>query len=204
VSFPTVFLDKLTYIFMKKLFLLAVLIVVSMIGANAQKMNEVSLNLFSPFVRTLSLSYERGLNSNMSLQFTGNYLFGYTIEDDGAGSTTKFSGYGFVPEFRYFPSGNALKGFFVSPFLRYRHTSFTSETPSLNLEEKATLNQIGGGLTVGAQWIFGDVISMELHGGPGVQSNAYNYESNQNDVDTGRLPAGFIFFRSGFRIGVAF
>jgi hypothetical protein len=162
--------------------------------------------LFSPVVRTLSLTYERAFSDNISGQLNFFYTFGGKIGD------TQLSGFGITPEFRYYPSGERMRGFHLTPFIRYQSftlkTEYTDTDPNTfltkNEEAKATLTGIGGGLLVGYQWLFGERISLDLFAGPAYISTSVKYEDTGSED---RFETGFIDgfgVRFGTTIGVAF
>lgn len=183
------------------------------LSVNAQVQNKISVNLFSIPVRTFNIAYERQMNNNIGLQMTAYYLFGYNtdwVDESGNNNTTKSSGWGVIPEFRFYPMGNGIKGFYIGPHVRYRHFDFsTEETQTLSGARntyESNLNQIGGGVVVGGQWHFGNAVNFDIYGGPGFTTNSFSYvgTANSTDFDSGRLNAGSFYFRSGVRLGYSF
>ena len=81
---------------MKKAVLFLVAAILLPVALQAQKMNAVKTDLFSPIIRTYVIKYERALNEDMGFQLG----FFYTMFNP-SGTETTFSGYGITPEFRY-------------------------------------------------------------------------------------------------------
>ncbi len=182
---------------MKKV-LLGLAIVCSAVAANAQstKMNNFKINLFSPIVKTGSFFYERKINEKSSAQL-GVGFTSYNRSD------VKVSGVFFTPEYRFYLSNEkeAMEGFYVGPYLRYQNLKIEDDTDPNNVS-KATLSTFGGGVVVGHQWIFSNVISLDIFGGPNYNSGNVKVTSG-SDVD---VPGTFQGFgaRFGITLGVAF
>jgi hypothetical protein len=143
---------------------------------------------------------------------TAFYNFGYNVnwDDTFTESKTKNSGWGVIPELRFYPMGNGIKGFYVGPHIRFRHFDLNTTEKDLSngnrAEYKANWNQIGGGVVVGGQWHFGDKVNFDIYGGPGFTSTSVTYEgtANASDFDSGRLGNGNFYFRTGVRLGYSF
>ncbi|MBC8109717.1 MAG: DUF3575 domain-containing protein [Verrucomicrobia bacterium] len=152
--------------------------------------NTVKFNLFSIIVRTGSFFYERKINDNSSAQL-GFFYTGATVSD------VKFRGFGITPEYRYYPSGNAMNGFYVAPYLRYQNLKIEQTA-----DDKATLSSFGGGLLVGRQWIFNEKIALDIFAGPNY--NAGNVKVTSGSVD--EVAGGFDGFgvRLGLALGIGF
>ena len=180
---------------MKKILLLAVFILglgpVSFAQSNAVKLNVPSL-----FVATLSGAYERQLTEATSLQLGG---FGTRLNI----FSVDFSGYGITPEFRYYPGGEALNGFFVGPYLRYQQLTAAKEvngTPS-----SIRLTTYGGGLVGGYHAHLGQTVSLEPYLGLGYNSPSVSIRSGTAASSDYNLSvfSGFAF-RPGLALGVRF
>ncbi|MEM1137408.1 MAG: DUF3575 domain-containing protein, partial [Bacteroidota bacterium] len=160
--------------------------------------NIVKLNIFSPIVRTLSLSYERVLSADNSFQVNFFYT-GASIGD------TRFRGFGITPEYRFYlsESKESPAGFYLAPFLRYQNFNLTVEDESVN-EPEATLSNFGGGVLIGGQWIFKEKISLDTFIGPAYTAGDIKVEdgTSEEQFETGIL-SGF-GVRFGVTIGYAF
>lgn len=183
---------------MKKI--LFVLIVVSSaltVNIVQAQSNAIKINILSPLVKTLNLSFEHALSESSSFQI-GFFYTGASIAD------LKYTGFGITPEYRFYLSESpAPKGVYLAPFIRYQ--SVKLEDTSSSSTGSATLSAIGGGLVVGKQWIFKERITLDIFLGPSFNSGKVKVEdgtSNQfEDVNAGFDGFGL---RTGITLGVAF
>lgn len=180
---------------MKKILisLLAVIIFCSS-TLNAQKTNVVKTSLTSIFLNTFVVAYEKALNEDMGAQL-GFYYTGASALD------TKFSGFAITPEFRYYLSSDKIapNGPFVAPFFRYQN--FTLEDSSS--DETATFTGVGGGILIGAQRVFKDVITLSAFIGPSYISPSVTYDNPDSSWEFDRGNGGF-WARAGVNIGIVF
>ena len=177
-----------------KIKLLAVLFVLAAFTAKAQQ-NVVKLNIFSPLVSTLNLSYENAFSEDKSFQI-GFFYTGAKIVD------TKFTGIGITPEIRFYLGDDAApQGFYAAPFLRYQNFKLTEPLSS----GSATLSTFGLGVTVGKQWIFKEKFSLDLFIGPSYSFGdiKVNDGGSTETFSTGSLGSGF-GIRTGLTFGLAF
>jgi hypothetical protein len=167
----------------------------------AQPANAFKVNMFSPIVKTGSFFFEHQLNEKASLQL-GVFYTGFKVVD------TKFSGYGITPEYRLYPSENAISGFYVAPFVRYQSFSLEVKDGYMNddgvtEDAKATFSSFGGGIVVGRQWLFGEFITFDMFIGPQLNGGSLKVKSgDENDFELGSF-SGF-GIRLGVTLGVAF
>jgi hypothetical protein len=191
---------------MKKISLLLVCFMfTTLMFAQSEKKNIVKTNIISPLFRTFHLNYERAFTEKVSGQLGLMYFAGLDRND------TKFNGFAVTPEVRLYPKGTALEGFFLG--LSPRYQSFKLETTTESFDDngnpvkntnKATLRSMGAGLVVGGQWIFGDIVSLELYGGPSFNSSKIKVESGSED-DFNTTGVGSRFgLRFGLTVGVIF
>ncbi|HNQ13758.1 MAG TPA: DUF3575 domain-containing protein [Bacteroidia bacterium] len=191
---------------MKKLRIVIALILVSSSGLHAQseRMNAVKMNVFSPFVQTFSMFYERALNEESSLQL-GFFYTGFSIND------TKISGFGITPEYRYyFSDKGAMRGLYFAPFIRYQNFTLKNtydDTDSngniTEVTDKGTLSTFGGGVLFGHQWLFNGKVALDLFVGPSYGAGEVSVDSGSEDTfDTGSF-SGFSI-RAGACVGIAF
>lgn len=183
---------------MRKISLLLALFAVGF-AANAQegssKSNAFKVNLFSPIVKTGSFFYERKLNEKSSAQLG----FGFTAYNR---DNVKVSGIFLTPEYRFYLSNEALNGFYVGPYVRYQNLKVEDKTSDPANPDKATLSTFGGGIVVGREWLFSDIITLDIFAGPNYNSGKVKVTSG-SDVD---VPGTFEGFgaRFGVTLGVAF
>lgn len=178
---------------MRKNLMLSIAALVITYAANAQS-NAIKVNLLSPVVRTINLSYERVISENGSIQL-GFFYTGAKVSD------VKIDGFGLTPEYRFYLSSTpAPNGFYVAPFLRY--INFKAEDQTDNTINKATVTQFGGGVVVGRQWVFKERVTFDLFIGPKYQGTDVKVTSGQ-DTFSGSLFNNF-GIRGGLTLGVAF
>ncbi|RYZ23623.1 MAG: DUF3575 domain-containing protein [Chitinophagaceae bacterium] len=163
--------------------------------AQTDKKNNFKLNIFSPIVKTGSFFYERKLNDKSSAQL------GVGFTSFGKSDGVKLSGIFITPEYRFYPSENALSGFYVGPFLRFQ--SLKLEDKTAGSSGKATLTTFGGGAVIGRQWVFGDIVSFDIFAGPSFNTGKVKVQSGDDEFD---VPGSFEGFgaRVGITVGVNF
>ena len=180
---------------MRKLLGVVVLFAVG-IAAHAQtesgKANAFKANLFSPIFKTGSFFYERAINEKSSAQLG----FGFTSANI---SDVKVSGVLITPEYRYYLSKEVLNGFYVGPYLRYQNLTIKDKDDP---NSKATLTTYGGGVVVGRQWLFSDIVTLDVFLGPNYNSGKVKVKSG-SDPDVPGVFEGF-GARIGLTLGVAF
>lgn len=156
------------------------------------KMNNFKINMFSPIVKTGSFFYERKLNDNSSAQL-GVGFTAYNREG------IRINGIFFTPEYRFYLSNSkdAMEGFYVGPYVRYQNLKIEDTE-----QNKATLSTFGGGLLIGNQWIFSNIVSLDVFIGPNYNSGTVKV-TNGTDPD---VPGSFQGFgiRFGTTLGIAF
>ena len=157
-------------------------------GTSVDK-NVVKINTLSLLVGTGSVFYERKLTDNASAQMGVGYL-NYKF------SGTTFSGIFLTPEFRYYPKGNAIDGFYLAPYMRYNKYSLN------NGSDNADYTNVGGGALIGHQWISNSGFTMDLFFGGHYGSGKITGSSNGEPFDTDRFE-GFRI-RVGFALGFSF
>jgi len=165
-------------------------------SAQAQeKKNAIKLNLFSPIVKSGSFFYERALTTKTSAQL------GVGFTSWGKNDGVKLSGLFITPEFRFYPSGNVMNGFYVGPFLRYQNLKIEDKSDGMN--DKATLTTFGGGVVVGRQWVFGKVITFDIFAGPSYNTGNVKVTQGTDNIDIPGAIDGF-GARVGLTLGVNF
>jgi len=180
---------------MKKIFL-SIILLFLFLNIFSQKQTAFKVNLFSPIFKTGSFFLERKVSPSLSLQL------GFLYSEDAKllSKDLKSSGYAVTPEVRFYPAKNTdIKGFYLAPYFRYR--AITIKNVETNSE--ATLNSYGGGLLIGGQFIFGNIVVLDIFIGPNYMSRKLEIKSgSEDDFSTGSL-TGF-GLRAGVAIGIAF
>lgn len=163
-------------------------------GLMGQKMNNFKTDLFSAFLRTGVLKYERALNEDMSLQIGGFYT-GYSPGDTDA----RLTGFGITPEFRYYLSEKpAPSGTYLAP--NFRYMKLTAEDQSIN--EQASLTSYGIAINLGHQMVFKDIIVIDGWIGPVYAFRTLDDPSGS--IDPGIASVNGFGLRLGIAIGIAF
>jgi len=180
---------------MKKVLFACAMLAVAFSSQAQEKQNVIKVNLFSPIVKSGSFFFERVVSPKSSAQL-GVGFTAYNQDD------VKIKGIFLTPEYRFYltETMSAPTGFYVGPFLRYQNLKI--EDVSSGSTDKATLSTFGGGLVVGRQWIFSNVIALDVFAGPSYNSGNVKITSG-SDVD---VPGAFNGFgaRVGVTLGVAF
>ncbi len=180
---------------MKKIVVLVFTMLIISAGLIAQdvwKKNAIKTDLFSPFLRTGVLKYERAFTEDISVQL-GFFYTGYSPGD----SEAKLSGFGITPEFRFYLSDTpAPAGTYLAP--NFRYMSQKAEDPTIN--EEATLTSLGLAINLGKQWILKDIVLIDIWVGPVYNFRTLNDPSGEVDVEG----ADGFGLRLGLALGIAF
>ena len=182
---------------MKKIVLLGctMLIISSVLYAqDTQKMNVVKTDLFSAFLRTGVIKYERAFNEHISAQL-GFFYTGYQPRE----SETELSGWGITPEFRFYLSDTpAPAGTYLAPNFRYMKLDvYDGESM-----ESGILTNLSLAFNLGKQWMFKDVVTLDAWVGP-----SYNFRTvsdTTGEVDAGVDDVDGFGLRIGLALGIAF
>lgn len=179
---------------MKRATLLISAIVVVSTSLQAQKINNIKTDLFSPFIRTFVLKYEKAFTEDISGQL-GFFYTGFHPRE----SETTLSGYGITPEFRFYLSDTpAPSGTYLAPNIRFM--SLTVTDPVAN--DEGTLTNISFALNLGKQVLLKDIVLIDAWVGP-----SYNFRSiddTSDNIDVGIAEANGFGLRLGIAIGIAF
>ena len=178
---------------------LSIAIFISSTATAQSKKNLLKTSLTAPLIRTYTLAYERVLNADMSLQLGYNYFAGWKFGDN------RLNGYSIIPEFRYYlsESKETPNGGFIAPFARYGVTGIKIGEPGDEDYGKADVQLFGGGLLIGTQRIFKDLISLEAFIGPAYYNAKVDVEDGIEEDFTLTLLDGWSV-RMGITIGIAF
>lgn len=152
--------------------------------------NVLKINTLSLLLGTGSVFYERRIQEDRSAQM-GLAFLRYTFEE------TTFSGLILTPEYRYYPKGNAISGFFMAPYGRMQQFTVKSE------DNKGVYRNLGGGFLFGRQWITRSDFTMDLFLGAHYGRGTINVDNGEEeDFETESFEG--IRGRVGFAIGFAF
>ena len=138
--------------------------------------NLIKFNLAGALLNNYTFQYERvlsrkqsialtiGISPNVPLPFKSTLLnaFGGNSDAKRAIETTRFTRYTVNLEYRFYFSGNAPKGLYFAPFLRYMNMKLSQDytfTPSDNKLHTAHMNSgfngFGAGFLIGDQFLLG-------------------------------------------------
>ncbi|MBD2767057.1 DUF3575 domain-containing protein [Hymenobacter sp. BT664] len=181
---------------MKRLLLTLGIISSGTLMANAQS-NALKLNLFSLPVKTASVFFEHAVGEQSSVQLGFAYT-GFSVSD------TKFSGFSITPEYHFFLTGEAMKGFYIGPYARYQNYTLSSEESFAGSTQKneATLSTFGGGINLGYQWVFKQRVVLEPFLRTGYSSGSLKVKSGDDNFSLGVFNGFGIL--PGLNLGVAF
>ncbi|MFH2094917.1 MAG: DUF3575 domain-containing protein [Bacteroidota bacterium] len=187
---------------MKKQVITLIILSLFIAGAKAQD-NAVGIGLFGLMNRNLNLTFERKFSDKTSLKAGIGFMIpgklpwldiskNYMQDNETEGyleialDKLRISAISVTPEFRFYPGGSALKGFYLGPYLKYANYMFSSSYISdvdyvdngldytqedVVFELKGNVQKMGGGIMVGYQWIISEAVSIDwCLSGPGVVS----------------------------------
>lgn len=130
---------------MKKLILFITFILISAPSFAQEKKefdNSLKANPLGFLIRIGKINYEKKISESSSAQL-GAFLINYSASGDS------FSGFGLIPEYRFYINDNAIDGFYLAPFLKYNNLTVKSGG------FKGALNIYRIGAKAGMQWLFG-------------------------------------------------
>jgi hypothetical protein len=143
-----------------------------------------------------------GTNIFLKTDITGGAISLLTdLDSTGrvAANTANLSGITFTPEYRFYPSGEAPKGFYINPFVRiltYKtalDVAYTDNSGDItDVESTFRLLTAGPGLSVGYQWLIADRITIEWNGGAGLTFGVIRYKGSIADGQLGSDPQEFL------------
>lgn len=203
---------------MKKILLL--LLLGAATGASAQS-NSVKFTLSPGLImaNNLAFNYERKFADkfaiNARLNFTSKKdlplnglatdLLGPVIDSAGVRSDildTKTTSFGMNFQFKYFPAGKALKGFYIAPYLGFqtgKMQDFTFDFPDANdptIKHGGTVEAstffFGGGIGIGNQFVADNGLTLDIMWlGLGLGSNTVTLRGTDTsgDVDYQQINA---------------
>lgn len=142
-----------------------------------ERKNCVKLNLTSLAYKNIGIQYERALASKISvaaqIRFMpkGSLPMTNSIDNwssDSANlSAIKVGTFTITPEFRFYPK-QAMRGFYLAPYLRYRMLSMDApidytdnQGVSQKLDLTGRLSSFGGGLMIGVHFNIGKMVSLD-------------------------------------------
>jgi hypothetical protein len=197
---------------MKKVVMIFSSVLLLGVYAHGQASHAVKLNPLGALFGNLGVGYEHGLSDNTSVQlglsfFSRSFDVSAVSDGDIISGDQKFSGIGFVPEFRYYFDG-AIEGWYGGAFANYNSIKFKTEYSAGNddLNSESTITNVGAGAEFGKQWLLGgnDNFVIDLNLGVGFQSASIDSDnSEEDDIEFG-LAASGVWPKLAFSVGYAF
>ena len=179
---------------MKKIAVLVFTMLIISAGLIAQdvwKKNVVKSDLFSVFLRTGVIKYERAFTEDISAQL-GFFYPGYPPRD----SQSELSGWGITPEFRFYLADTpAPAGTYLAPNFRYMKL----DVYDADAMESGILTSLGIAINLGKQWMFKDVVVIDAWIGP-----VYAFRTVEGNVSTGVEDVDGFGLRLGIALGIVF
>lgn len=175
-------------------------IIPSSLNNESNRKHSLKVNVLGALNRMASLSYENALSTNKSLQIGITYGKSRFMGDALRMSVT--------PEFRFYLSGleNGLVGFYTAPYAKFQVINDKETTDDGNVHTDTKYQALGGGLTIGRQWIAKKGFTVDIFGGAGynpivkvVNSQSTHPTSSPSSENAWRLDV-----RLGLSMGLAF
>ena len=161
-------------------------------GEMPEKLNCIKINPTSLFANTINMQYERVVHPKMTVAMQVRYTIpknynGSFFNPDNVDYTElKFGALTLTPEYRYYVR-EAMRGFYVAPYLRYRQMNLDFNFPVLNNGTFSTgrfdgnSRAFGGGLMIGVHQQLGNSFSLDFFIiGLQYMSNNINLTGNHN------------------------
>jgi hypothetical protein len=131
--------------------------------------NAFKINPFSLFFKTINLSYERAISSSSTLGISAHSMSNFplleehvTLKSQGIDytNTTSFSGYGCIPEYRYYLDQTVFNGVYIGGYGLYRYTYTSNNSNTLLYTNTYKTHQWSVGSLIGYQVL---ALKNELH-----------------------------------------
>tara|TARA_B100000780_G_scaffold61560_1_gene39718 strand:+ start:6330 stop:6899 length:570 start_codon:yes stop_codon:yes gene_type:complete len=186
---------------MKNIFLITLFLCSTSLSAQSDGPGQVvKANPFGFFAGQYQIGYEQALTEQFSLQLSAGIMTGSGSADDPTSNETLTANrFGFIvmPEFRFYPGGNACEGFYIAALARYRTVKWEIEG-----DEWFNRNVLGAAAVLGYQW-YGDGLMVDMFLGPQVKSISTDlFDETVSEQDQSLFPEGDgIGVRFGMNVG---
>lgn len=176
-----------------------------------EKKNAIKTNPLSLYLGIINFEYQHNYDSTHGFLF-GSYFVALEIND------VKVTGFVAAPEFRwYFSTNKRMNGWYLGPYSRYERYSLTT-SKSIKVYDRngfylydakneisASLTGIGGGASIGKQWVWG---GFTLDAYIGLSFYTYNIALNDNGskerFNLNNYRTGTGIGKTGISLGYAF
>lgn len=142
-------------------------------GQMPEKLNCIKINPSSLLGRTINVQYERVVHPHMSVALQVRYTMPKTYNssfftpNDVSYTNLKFGALTITPEYRYYVK-EAMRGFYIAPYLRYRQTNLDFNFPipynggiSTGMFD-GRFSAFGGGVMLGVHQNLGNSFSLDF------------------------------------------
>jgi hypothetical protein len=199
---------------MKKVLFLFTAMLLLTVYMNGQASHAVKLNPLGALFGNIGVGYEHGLGETTSVQLGVSFfsrsfdVSAFDSDGDIISGDQKFSGIGFVPEFRFY-FDSAIEGWYGGVFANYNSIKFKTEysSGSDDLNSESSITNVGAGAEFGKQWLLGsnENFVIDLNLGAGFQSASVDSDNGDDDDDIEfGLAASGVWPKLSFSVGYAF
>lgn len=190
---------------MKKTLILLFVICLSSSAYSQYGNGAVKLNLFGLAVGQFQVGYEHALSESATVQLSAGFVSrSWDLGTAGFTNEQKDQGFILVPEYRYYISGEALKGAYAGAFARYRSVTTTYTQSITGSDDNVTeysRSAVGGGLLLGYQFIVAEKVALDLFAGPQYKTSSTEVTSGVDQGITLEGDGEGIGLRFGFNVG---
>ncbi|KGO89154.1 autotransporter outer membrane beta-barrel domain-containing protein [Flavobacterium suncheonense] len=179
-----------------KRFILAAVVLLAGLSAQAQNKNEAKLNILNTIaLASVEVGYEHFIDSNQSIgaEVLINDQFAYFLEKSGK----KFNTNSILASYNFYfsNSGDRASGYYMYPFLKYRFGDFEEKktVEDVVVTVKTDMDSFILGLGAGYKWVWNDKFAVAPYA-----SIARNFSEDVNDKFIA------IEINAGFSIGYRF
>ena len=175
--------------------------------------NILRLSPFHFIEGTFHMTYERFLGENSSLAISGGITsrqrWFQTEPDFGFQEELQFRHY-FLPPKNVGANGRNFfffKGLYAGPYAGHRFRQQSVQewdwVTQQNVNVYENVNEVSGGVLIGAQMAFGNVLFLDIFTGGGIK-RSFGSNSNQNFLTVFSPGYNGVYPKGGFQLGIGF
>ncbi|MFQ5334697.1 MAG: DUF3575 domain-containing protein [Flavobacteriales bacterium] len=163
--------------------------------------NAVKINLAAGIYKNISLYYEHAINKRTSLSLGASYILPrekpriIRFENIGNRKSGSFTGFTATPEVKFYADKTAMKGLYLSVYLRIVYMSASLEMDihdssgvkpvTYKLGAEGSFSEYGAGVQFGYQWMIKDKFAIDFFFfGPKVSRYNLNYVASERADNT--------------------
>ncbi|WP_375561304.1 DUF3575 domain-containing protein [Bernardetia sp. OM2101] len=203
---------------MKKVFFLA-LFCLSFFQISFAQQAIIKINPFNPILGRYTLGVEVAVTEHSSLSLLVSRLNidlekNFNTKNDGSvGGIINLTNWGFMPEYRYYFSQQALSGFYGGAYANYARMNadifINGGSASTTGTANVNFNNYGLGVMTGYNFLIKNHFSIDVFGGLGgfwynVDKVTINYQNEDVVEQEIPIPIAGVFPRIGLNLGYAF